>query len=55
MPEERLSKAIFSYHPSGSSDIGRPQKCCTEAGTGLNSILERQKKNVCFNIQIPIA
>jgi hypothetical protein len=35
MPEEELSKTIFSYHPWGSSDIGGPQKWRTEAGTGL--------------------
>jgi hypothetical protein len=44
MPEGRLSKTILSYRPRGSSDIGRPRKCWTEAATGLWSILERQKK-----------
>lgn len=52
MPEERLSKTILSYRPRGSSDIGRPRKCWTEAATGLWSILERQKKNIHFNLQV---
>lgn len=52
MPDERLSKTILSYRPRGSSDIGRPRKCWTEAATGLWSILERQKKNIHFNLQV---
>jgi hypothetical protein len=52
MPEGRLTKTILSYRPRGCSDISRPRKCWTEAATGLWSILERQKKNIHFNLWV---
>lgn len=52
MPEGRLPEIIFSYRPRGSRDIGRPRKCWTEARTGLQSILERQNKNIYFNLEV---
>ena len=46
-------KNMFSYRPWGSGDIYGWQICWTEAATGLKPILERQKKNIYCNFQLP--